>query len=288
MSDYLTNILKRSFGLGEAIRPRLASRFEAAASAAWQEVTVAESAGPFANFRPGPLSSLSQAATSPAVSHFTSLESSLAATRDYAPVYGDGKTAPPEKVADLEAKGQSGESRAERNPAHLDKLPIQLHPQALPSQNASAVVESRLLQVVEEIQAQHPAHPQTSQPSAPSFSSSTRPETPYRPETTPETDPLSEQPVTGITSESAGRPTSRAAISVETLRAHPATTLYQEREAWPINRPTPLPAPEPVVQVTIGRIEVRAVPTPATPTRPAVQPASPGLNEYLRRSSGGR
>ncbi|WP_199746994.1 hypothetical protein, partial [Corallococcus sp. AB049A] len=47
-------------------------------------------------------------------------------------------------------------------------------------------------------------------------------------------------------------------------------------------------APAPVVQVTIGRIEVRAV-TPPAPARPAPARTSPSLSldEYLRRRNGG-
>jgi len=61
--------------------------------------------------------------------------------------------------------------------------------------------------------------------------------------------------------------------------------------------PTPqaqpeLSTPEPAIQVTIGRVEVRAVTAPATTTRSQQQPVKPpamGLDEYLRRQEqGGR
>lgn len=61
----------------------------------------------------------------------------------------------------------------------------------------------------------------------------------------------------------------------------------EDSEGW---RPIPAPRPAPIVRVSIGRIEVRAV-TPATPTptprRPA-NPASlaPSLADYLRARSG--
>jgi len=49
------------------------------------------------------------------------------------------------------------------------------------------------------------------------------------------------------------------------------------------------PAPAPTVHVTIGRIEVRAVTSPApAPSRPASKPAVTSLEEYLRERSGGR
>lgn len=48
------------------------------------------------------------------------------------------------------------------------------------------------------------------------------------------------------------------------------------------------PPAETVVQVTIGRIEVRAVPAPARPDLPARVPPPMSLDEYLRRRHGGR
>ncbi|MFN8570366.1 MAG: hypothetical protein U0Z44_23120, partial [Kouleothrix sp.] len=44
--------------------------------------------------------------------------------------------------------------------------------------------------------------------------------------------------------------------------------------------------PAPTVQVTIGRIEVRAAPAPAQATRRAAAPLL-SLDEYLRQRSGG-
>jgi hypothetical protein len=66
--------------------------------------------------------------------------------------------------------------------------------------------------------------------------------------------------------------------------------------AAPSALPAPVPArgsgpaaPEPVIRVTIGRIEVRAF-APAAPAAPAARPAAPrlGLAEYLRRRGEGR
>ena len=52
------------------------------------------------------------------------------------------------------------------------------------------------------------------------------------------------------------------------------------------------PAPEaapaaPVIQVTIGRVEVRAVMAPPSPPRPAPRPRL-SLDDYLRQSRGDR
>jgi len=59
----------------------------------------------------------------------------------------------------------------------------------------------------------------------------------------------------------------------------------------PAARTQPAP-PEPTIQVTIGRVEVRAVTAPTTTTRPQQQPAratAMSLDEYLRRQEqGGR
>jgi hypothetical protein len=54
---------------------------------------------------------------------------------------------------------------------------------------------------------------------------------------------------------------------------------------------TPAPAvgpePAPTIQVTIGRVEVRATPAPATSRKPATEPAVMSLEEYLRQRSAG-
>jgi hypothetical protein len=50
----------------------------------------------------------------------------------------------------------------------------------------------------------------------------------------------------------------------------------------------PVVRPEPVINVTIGRIEVRATPAPQKPSpKPANRPPVMGLDEYLRRRSEG-
>jgi hypothetical protein len=69
-------------------------------------------------------------------------------------------------------------------------------------------------------------------------------------------------------------------------RARDDRTSPAARRAAP--RATPLdPEARPVVRVTIGRIDVRSAPTPASP--PAPRPArhqAMGLDEYLRRRDG--
>ena len=65
----------------------------------------------------------------------------------------------------------------------------------------------------------------------------------------------------------------------------PRVTL-PERQPWEA-RPEP-PASQPVINVTIGRIEVRATPAPRAPARErqAARPAV-DLEEYLRQRSRG-
>ncbi len=81
------------------------------------------------------------------------------------------------------------------------------------------------------------------------------------------------------------RPAPRAA-------APPASSLSARRGEPATGRMPPAAAPErPSVQVTIGRIEVRAVRAPDSPAEPARLPAEPAvsLDDYLarRRGSGG-
>jgi hypothetical protein len=51
--------------------------------------------------------------------------------------------------------------------------------------------------------------------------------------------------------------------------------------------PGAMPAPAPTVQVTIGRIEVRAAPPAPAPAQRATRPAPMTLDEYLRQRKGG-
>jgi hypothetical protein len=68
---------------------------------------------------------------------------------------------------------------------------------------------------------------------------------------------------------------------------HPSVSAappWEERKSH-----TSAAKPEPTIQVTIGRIEVRATVSPQTHTpRPVNKPPLMGLEEYLHRRSGGR
>jgi hypothetical protein len=65
-----------------------------------------------------------------------------------------------------------------------------------------------------------------------------------------------------------------------------APVIIPDRALLPV-RPEP-PAPQPVVNITIGRIEVRATPAPKAPARERQAARPPvDLEEYLRQRSKG-
>lgn len=66
-----------------------------------------------------------------------------------------------------------------------------------------------------------------------------------------------------------------------------APRLPQPSIMQPVQPPIAKPA-QPIVHVTIGRVEVRAVPAPATPKRAAPTKPTLSLGDYLHRRSGGR
>ncbi|HEU5330776.1 MAG TPA: hypothetical protein VFU78_21970, partial [Thermomicrobiales bacterium] len=79
------------------------------------------------------------------------------------------------------------------------------------------------------------------------------------------------------------------------LPSSPRQAILAQPQVRPLTVPTPAPRPSepqreaaPSIQVTIGRVEVRAVPaeTPARAARPA--PPTLSLEDYLRQRNGGR
>jgi hypothetical protein len=69
----------------------------------------------------------------------------------------------------------------------------------------------------------------------------------------------------------------------------PARVAPPVRHDWLPARAASTPAPEPVVNVTIGRIEVRVAPAAQTPARQRPEGAKPmGLDQYLRQRGGRR
>jgi hypothetical protein len=80
--------------------------------------------------------------------------------------------------------------------------------------------------------------------------------------------------------ETPSRSTAPTAIEVST-RAEPPTRREQRVART-------LPPSEPTIHVSIGRVEVRAVATPASPReRAAEAPRGKPLDEYLRERGGG-
>jgi hypothetical protein len=81
----------------------------------------------------------------------------------------------------------------------------------------------------------------------------------------------------------------RTAVWRDVMPARPAALLAMAaRQASPRREPAAAPALPPPVQVTIGRVEVRAAQSPAQPVRKASTAApSLSLDEYLRRRTGG-
>jgi hypothetical protein len=86
------------------------------------------------------------------------------------------------------------------------------------------------------------------------------------------------------------------AIARNKIDRSKARPIFPESSIAPLTRLRPEPAqpirsdnqPQPTVQVTIGRIEVRAVQSPQSPTRPRPKTPVLSLDEYLRqRSQGG-
>jgi hypothetical protein len=88
-------------------------------------------------------------------------------------------------------------------------------------------------------------------------------------------------------------PVDRPPIPRSTHRDQPALAGFADAAAVASRRTAggPAPAPETVVRVTIGRIEVRAA-APAAPRAPTQAARSAGprltLEEYLRRRGEGR
>jgi hypothetical protein len=97
------------------------------------------------------------------------------------------------------------------------------------------------------------------------------------------------RPDTGATAERASMDAPRILDAAVPLREPRSASRFEpldDADAWPgagVAHET-----RPVVRVSIGRIEVRAVTAPAAPVRPAAPPRTgvPSLEEYLRARNG--
>lgn len=88
-----------------------------------------------------------------------------------------------------------------------------------------------------------------------------------------------EHPVAPAKAVAARRP------STQRIVVEPATAPHR-----PAGAPLPVAAdPAPVINITIGRVEVRAVSTPPAPRRPEARGPRPmTLDEYLKQRGGGQ
>jgi hypothetical protein len=104
--------------------------------------------------------------------------------------------------------------------------------------------------------------------------------------------PTHSRKATAFSKDTASFPTS-VSPSMTRLTGEERASLRSETLATTVARlEAEMPASVPTVQITIGRVEVRATPAPKSNAQPRQQrsaPAAMGLDEYLRqRSQGGR
>ena len=291
MKDFLSQLVARSTAPALAVRPRLPSRFEAASETAGITAFPSESTP----------SAPSEPTASPARTSRTS------------PHNGNRQPAPP-TPAEPEA------SIASPSPQTAPP-PLQNH--ALSRSSASATIQPASAEVHSSKQeapsspSPSPAHKTPIANARPNSATTPPPKTPLfqpsldsdiQPPKSPRPDSVSEgasqtaavsvakpQPVSPTPLASATPP-----AAASSLRSQSQISNLKSQIPRPIarpaiaTRPTPsmpqtapaTPAP-PVVQITIGRVELRAIVTPASPR--ALPPPAPklGLDEYLRQRTGG-
>jgi hypothetical protein len=115
------------------------------------------------------------------------------------------------------------------------------------------------------------------------------PEKPPVPGLTPQTI-LIERPAAPATSPSIVQPVVERVIDQREKIAPPDRSRDGRSTSAPTtaNEAPPEPPAPPVIHVTIGRVEVRATPTPAAPRRAAHPTSTLSLEDYLRSRNGGR
>lgn len=115
------------------------------------------------------------------------------------------------------------------------------------------------------------------------------PEKPPVPVLTPQTI-LIERPAAPATSPSIVQPVVERVIERREKIAPPDRSRDVRSASAPTtaNEAPPEPPAPPVIHVTIGRVEVRATPTPAAPRRAAHSTPTLSLEDYLRSRNGGR
>jgi hypothetical protein len=297
MSAFLDHLVARSLELPTAaaapvVRPRLASRFEPrldpvtpAAAPPWEE-TAAEPAAPSAPPRRPP------AERSAAVPETTFDEVRRPAPRSSRPP-------PPQAGARGESRGEDPEPSPSFLPAPSRREPGGERPAPTVRRAAAPVPPS--LAVQEGRSRAEPTRAADQARRAPAAERPHPPAAPPAPEERPRVEPAIrrievERVVTPVPPPAAAAPPPAASVprgrEPAASTPPPAPAFLQPR----VERLAPEPfsarraeaAAEPVIQVTIGRIEVRATPAPKAPARerPAARPAV-DLEEYLRQRAKG-
>ena len=291
MKDFLSQLVARSTAPALAVRPRLPSRFEAASEAAGITAFPSDStpsapletkASPARTSRTSPLNSdRQQAPPTPAEP-----EASIASPSPQI-------TPPPLQNHSPSRSAVSATDTPAAPAAHSSKLETPASP---PSSPASKSVTASVLP--------NPAtEPQPAKPFfQPSFDSGIQPPGPTGPNSISEeafpaaaVSAAKPQPVSPTPLASAIAPTPTSGLRSQSQISYLKSPIPRPAAAPAVvARPTPAPAPTaaaapapPVVQITIGRVELRAIVTPASPR--AVPPPAPklGLDEYLRQRTGG-
>jgi hypothetical protein len=287
MSDYLGNLAARSLGPAQAVRPRLASRFEPVPSAvpAFEAAREPE----------GLETAVEETVVAPAP---TRAPRSVAAPRE--------RIAPPEPVEE-ESPAPPRRRRARRAPVEEEVEPAP--ERGRPEPVRAAVVPAAPVAVVplQRAVAGRGVQPFEASPPVPLSTGVERgndaqakelvvpvvrsvvrdvPDRTIAPDRSLLSTPVERG--TGGEASRANRSENRQPSQQE-----PASTILQPKVTVIERTPPPAhrEAPAPTIQVTIGRIEVRATPAAKAPARerPAAPSSTLSLEEYLRqRSKGGR
>ncbi len=283
MSRFLSDLLARSFAPSPAIQPRLASRYEpasgapsASAAPAFTEEHVESIAPSFPEASLSTLRSMSisprpAAATEPAPTASGAPLPPARAISDFAipdflprsaVPFGSAPSPRPPAPGASRMPEEAAKPESDRRPPPLATTP----PRTLPSRVEDAV------------------HPGDSSPAFPSLFFPRRDPRPSRAPFAPASPEAEPRPPAAPTTSFPGPVTAPVPSS-------PAPPLLSPPSTPPsvssVASPESSPAPAPSIQVTIGRVEIRAAPPPPAPARPAAsaparRPALP-LEEYLRR-----
>lgn len=307
MNGFLNKLASRSLGLEEAIRPRLPSLFEPLPETGMPALPPV-----FAEEAPGESTRLEESARRAPVTRQP--ENPSFAQTPTAPVPPAGT----DRIASLVREPETHEP-LEKSPSSRVGGHVSLGPRDVPVERVlsdirseHSTVEPRPLravrpQAVRSISGEEPFQPQVKvirpdvvrttavredgMPVTPKVSAF-----PSRPAVRVDTTSQTESPgfansspqsgtLDALLGKTASAPSNPGTVRGEMPKAFLATPPFPEtarRGPWQ-------KAPEPVVQVTIGRIEVRAeLPGPRPPVKERLAPKPMNLDEYLRRRTGRR